>query len=229
MKISILIPVYNEKDTLLKILKKVENVKLVNIEKEIILVDDFSTDGTRDILKKIKNHKILYHDKNMGKGTALRTAFKHATGDIIIIQDADLEYDPNDYTALIKPIIDKKADVVFGSRFIKKGFKPQGKKIFYFGNVFLSLVTKLLYFKRITDMETCYKVFRRNVLNGINIRARGFEFEPEITAKIIKKGYDVTEIPVNYHGRTAEEGKKLKPIKEGIRALWCLIKYRFVD
>ena len=228
MKLSILIPVYDEKDSILEILKKVEKVNLGDIQKEIILVDDCSTDGSREILKKIKNHKVLFHNNNLGKGAAVLTALKHASGNVIIIQDADLEYEPEEYKILIKPIIENKTDVVYGSRFIKKGFKP-ANRIFYLGNMFLSFMTKIFYFRNITDMETCYKMFRKDVLNGIKIHARGFEFEPEITAKIIKKGYKIIEIPISYYARRIDEGKKLKPIKDGFKALYYLIYYRFFD
>ncbi len=228
MKLSIVIPVYNERETLLKLLKKVESVNLGKIEKEIILIDDCSTDGTRDILKKIKHHKVIYHQKNGGKGSALRTGFRHATGDIILIQDADLEYEPNDYLSLLKPILQGKTDVVYGSRFIMKGFKP-ANKIFYFGNIFLSFLTQLLYFTRITDMETCYKVFRKTALKGIILHSSGFEFEPEITTKFIKSGHHIVEVPIHYYARRVDEGKKLKPVKDGLKALWYLLKYRVVN
>ncbi len=228
MKLSIVIPVYNEKEDILKILEKVENVKLNGIQKEIILVDDFSTDGTRDILRKIKGYKIIYHNRNKGKGAALRTGFRHCTGDVIIIQDADLEYEPNEYGLLLKPILDGKTDVVYGSRFIKKSFKP-ANKLTYVGNIFLSLVTMLLYFRKITDMETCYKMFRSDVIKNINLKGNGFEIEPEITSKIIKSRHKIIEIPISYHGRDKSHGKKLKPFKDGMKALYYLIKYRFVD
>ncbi len=226
VKLSIVMPVYNEKGTLNKILKKVEKVNLGKIKKEIILIDDFSTDGTREILKKLKGYKILYHKKNQGKGAAIRTGFKNITGDIVIIQDADLEYDPGDYKKLIKPILDKKTEVVYGSRFIKKGFKP-AHKIFYLGNLFLSFVTRLLYSQKITDMETCYKVFTKKAIDEIKITANGFELEPELTAKLIKKGHKIIEIPVSYTGRTIDEGKKLRPVKDGLKAFWYLVKYKF--
>jgi dolichol-phosphate mannosyltransferase len=225
MKLSILIPVYNEKLTILKLLKEVEAVKIPGIEKEIIIVDDKSTDGSKEILRKVK-YKVFFHEKNQGKGAAIKTAIKHATGDILVIQDADLEYDPNDYNVLIKPILEGKTKVVYGSRFLHPKFKP-AHKLFYFGNLFLSLMTRLLYFRNITDMETCYKMFKKEVLIGIDLKSRGFELEPEITTKIIKKGYKIIEVPIKYHARKIEEGKKLKPIKDGVKALWYLIKHRF--
>ncbi len=227
-KLSILIPTYNEKNSILKIIKRIEAVKLPDIQKEIIIVDDCSTDGTRDVLKKIHKYKIYYHNKNMGKGAAIRTAAQHYTGDVVLIQDADLEYNPNDYEKLIEPILHNRTDVVYGSRFTYKGFKP-ANRITYLGNIFLSFVTKLLYFRKITDMETCYKVFRKGIIETMNIQAKGFEFEPEITTKIIKKGYTILEVPVRYHGRTEEEGKKLKPLQDGLKALFYLLYYRFFD
>lgn len=231
MKLSIVIPVYNEKDDILKLLKKVDSVSLPDIKKEIIIVDDRSTDGTTEILeslKKTKKYKIFFHDKNMGKGSALRTGFYNATGDIMIIQDADLEYDPNDYKKLIQPILDGETEVVYGCRFTHPQFKPS-HPVFYFGNLFLSLVTRILYFREIKDMETCYKMYKKDVLKGIKIKARGFDFEPEITAKIIKKGYDIIEVPIWYRGRSVEQGKKLRPIKDGLKALYYLLYYRFFD
>jgi dolichol-phosphate mannosyltransferase len=232
-KISIIIPVYNEKETLLQIIKKVDLVKLP-LKKEIILVDDFSTDGTRDILKRLekdKKYKIIYHKKNGGKGRALRTGFENSTGDIITIQDADLEYDPNDYIKLLKPILDGRNKVVYGSRFMGNSFFSRQKwfsPTHYIGNKGLSLMTSLLYFKYITDMETCYKMFTREVLESLNLRSKRFDFEPEITAKIIKKGYNIREMSINYYPRGFEHGKKIS-WKDGIKAFYYLLKYRFID
>src|SRR3989344_2893713 len=187
MKLSIIIPVYNEEKTILKIIDKVKKQKLKNIRKEIIIVDDFSTDGTRQILKKIryKNIKILYHKKNIGKGAAIRTALKYANGNIILIQDSDLEYNPAEYPKLIDPIINGNAKVVYGVRFTKQ-HKPR-YKIYYLGNIILTLITNLIYNSKIKDMETGYKVFRRGVIKNIKLRSKKFDFEPEITAKILKK------------------------------------------
>ncbi len=229
--LSVIIPVYNERKTILQLLNKVDAVKIPGIKKEIIIVDDRSLDGTSILLKKLEKtakYRIFFHKKNLGKGAALRTGFKKARGDILIIQDADLEYDPNDYKKLIKPILNNETDVVYGSRFNHPKFKP-AHRLFYLGNIFLSLMTRLLYFRKITDMETCYKMFRKSALKGINIKAKGFDFEPEITAKFIKKGYKIKEIPVWYKGRPPKEGKKLKPFKDGIKALYYLIYYRFYD
>ena len=229
MKLSVVIPVYNERETLKEITQAVLATELAD---EIILVDDGSTDGTKDLYPEIKalddSIKLFLHDKNQGKGAAVRTAFEKATGDIVLIQDADLEYDPRDYPALIQPIVEKKADVVYGSR-----FRGGPTKAMFFthmlGNKFLTLMANILYDTILTDMETCYKAFRIDVIRDIPLHARGFEFEPEITAKILKRGYRIYEVPISYNGREFEEGKKLNPWKEGPKALWTLIKYRFVD
>lgn len=229
IKLSIVIPVFNEQKSLPKLLQKVEEVVLPNITKEIILVDDFSTDGTRTILKaltKTKKYKIIYHKKNGGKGRALRTGFKYVTGDIILIQDADLEYNPSDYPNLLKPILEGKTRVVYGSRLKKT--KKHMYSLHHFGNWFLTLVTNILFFTKLTDMETCYKVFRKEVLDSISLRAKRFDFEPEITAKIIKKGYKILEVPIQFHGRTFEEGKKIT-WRDGLKAVFYLIKYRFLN
>ena len=231
MKLSIIIPAYNEEKTILKVISRVKNAKLGNIKKEVIVVDDFSTDGTKRVLSKLKNKgmKIFFHEKNQGKGAAIRTALKHATGDVILIQDADLEYDPKEYKKLIKPIIEGKAKVVYGSRFesIRKNLEKM-YKLHYFGNLFLTVMTNILYGAKITDMETGYKVFRKEVIEGIKLRARRFDFEPEITAKILKKGYKIMEVPIDFMGRKFSEGKKIT-WKDGVKALYYLLKYRFVD
>ncbi|MBQ3311125.1 glycosyltransferase family 2 protein [bacterium] len=226
-RITILIPVYNEVNTLEKILKKVENTDFCGLEKEIILIDDCSTDGTKEIYKSLP-YKVLFHNVNKGKGAALKTGFKEATGDITIIQDADLEYEPQDYNDLIKLILDDKADVVYGSRLT--GVKPSRAFMFhhYVGNKFLTFITNLLYCTTLTDMETCYKCFRTDFIKGITIRSDRFDFEPEITAKILKKGARLYELPISYYGREYNEGKKIT-WKDGFCAIWTLIKYRFVD
>ncbi len=220
-----MIPVYNEKNTLLDIIKRVEAVP---IEKEIIIVDDFSTDGTREIMKGINSPdiKIYYHPHNRGKGAAIRTAIPHATGDIVLIQDADLEYDPMDYPRLIEPILDGRADVVYGSRFL--GTHRAFLFWHYIGNKFLSFLTNLLYNTMLTDMETCYKVFRSDVIKGLNLKSDRFQVEPEITAKVFKKGYKVFEVPISYAGRDFKEGKKIT-WRDGMWAVMTLVKYRFVD
>jgi len=224
MFVSVIIPCFNEKETLTKILKKVQNSK-IDI-KEIIIIDDHSTDGTVEILESIQNPliKIHYHTKNKGKGAALRTGFSKATGDICIVQDADLEYDPDDYPRLIKPILDDKADVVFGSRF--QGGAPH--RVVYFwhriGNGFLTLLSNILTDLDLSDMETCYKVFKREVIQSIRIQENRFGFEPEITAKIAKKNLRIYEVGIAYYGRTYSEGKKIT-WKDGIRAIYCIFKY----
>ncbi|MEM1535109.1 MAG: glycosyltransferase family 2 protein [Candidatus Pacearchaeota archaeon] len=226
-KISIIVPVYNEEKTIKEIIMKLVNVKFP-IEREIIIVNDGSSDKTEEILRELKTLKlekikIVSYKSNRGKGYAVRAGLKYATGSIIGIQDADLEYDPNEYPKLLEPILKKECKVVYGTRFNKKS----KKNIFYYGNKFLSLITSLLYFSWVSDMETCYKVFRREILDGIKLNSNGFEFEPEITAKILKK-YKIKEIPINYSPRSKKEGKKIR-IRDGIKALFTLIKYRFID
>lgn len=226
MKLSIVIPVYNEKGTIREIY---DSVRSVDIDKEIILVDDFSTDGTREILQGLadENTRVFMHDRNMGKGAALRTGFKNVSGDIVIIQDADLEYDPNQYGKLIQPIVDGKADVVYGSRFVTGDYR---RVLFFWhslGNKFLTLISNMLTNLNLTDMETCYKVFRREVLEKITIEENRFGFEPEITAKIAKLNVRIYEIGISYSGRTYKEGKKIG-WKDGISALKCILKYNLL-
>lgn len=228
-KISIIIPVYNEKDTLLEILEKVNKANTFNIDKEIILVDDCSKDGTLDLYPKIKekykNAIVVLKDKNAGKGAALRTGFEKASGDIVLIQDADLEYDPDEYEMLLEPIIENKADVVYGSRFLS----PRPHRVLYFSHyianktlTFLSNITTNL---NLTDMETCYKVFRKEVLDKIDLKQNRFGFEPEITAKAAKiKNIRFYEVGISYYGRTYEEGKKIG-MKDGLKAIYCIIRY----
>ena len=227
MKLSVVIPVFNEKNTIREIIKKVQDV---NIDKEIIIVDDFSSDGTREILRNLKedNIRIFFHDENMGKGGALKTGLSQVMGDIVIIQDADLEYDPKEYFKLIEPIVAGCADVVYGSRL--SGGRPQRVYMFWHkaGNNFLTLLTNVLYNTTLTDMETGYKVFKRKVIENINIKSKDFAVEPEITAKIFKKRCRVYEIPIAYYGRDYSEGKKIR-WWHGIGAIWALIKYKFVD
>ncbi len=225
-KLSVIIPVYNEKATIEEILRRVQCVKL---DKEIVLVDDFSTDGTREILQNLSQNgelRILFHPRNRGKGAAIRTALEHATGDIIIIQDADLEYDPEDYHQVIRPILAGKAKVAYGSRFLGE------HKAMYFwhtvGNKMLTLVTNVLFDSTLTDMETCYKAFATEVIKPLKIKANRFEFEPEITAKVLKRGHRIYEVPISYDGREFDEGKKIT-WKDGFKALFHLVKYRFVD
>jgi len=224
-KLSVVIPVYNEKKSLLEIIQRVQSVP---IEKEIILVDDFSTDGTRDLLHELERQefKVLYHEKNKGKGAALRTGFQQATGEFVIVQDADLEYDPNDYPKLLQPILDGEADVVYGSRF--SGHRSNMTSLHTLGNLFLTWITNLFYRTCITDMETCYKLFRRETIQGIRIECNRFNFEPEVTAKLLKRGLRIVEVPISYSGRSFSEGKKIT-WRDGLSAVWTLIKYRFTE
>jgi glycosyltransferase involved in cell wall biosynthesis len=227
--LSVVIPVYNEKETILRIIDKVLQLDFV---KEIIVVDDGSKDGTKELLCEAAfdgRVRIFFHDRNRGKGAALRTGFGHVTGEIVAVQDADLEYDPNEFAEMIKPILEGVADVVYGSRL--SGGKPQRVHLFWhkLGNGFLTFLTDLLYNTTLSDMETCYKMFRKNILETIRIRSDGFSVEPELTAKICKnKQWRVYELPISYYGRSYAEGKKIS-WKHGFSALWTLLKYRFTD
>jgi len=225
MKLSIIIPCYNEKNTIRSIVDAVRAAPYEN--KEIIIVDDCSKDGTTDLLKSEIAplvDRILFHEKNQGKGAALRTGIQNATGDLVIIQDADLEYNPQEYPLLVEPILQDKADVVFGSRFM--GGHPN--RVLYFwhrvGNGLLTLLSNMLTNLNLTDMETCYKVFRREIIQNIKIEENRFGFEPEITAKIAKTGCRLYEVGISYYGRTYKEGKKIG-WKDGVRALYCIFKY----
>jgi glycosyltransferase involved in cell wall biosynthesis len=227
--LSVVIPVYNEKETILRIIDKVLRLDFV---KEIIVVDDGSKDGTEELLREAAfdgRVRIFFHDRNRGKGAALRTGFGHVTGEIVAVQDADLEYDPNEFAEMMKPILEGVADVVYGSRL--SGGKPQRVHLFWhkLGNGFLTFLTDLLYNTTLSDMETCYKMFRKNVIETIRIRSDGFSVEPELTAKICKnKQWRVYELPISYYGRSYAEGKKIF-WKHGFSALWTLLKYRFTD
>jgi glycosyltransferase involved in cell wall biosynthesis len=227
LKLSVIIPCYNERATIEQVLAA---VKAVNLAHEIIVVDDGSTDGTRDVLAHLPPDpqvRIIYHDRNQGKGAAVRTGFAAAKGDVFLIQDADLEYDPRDYPALLKPIQEKRAKVVYGSRFLGG---PRKTMFFWnmVANKLLTLLTNVLYNTILSDMETCYKVFCAEVVQGIRLRSRRFEFEPEITAKVLKRGYRIYEVPISYNGREWHEGKKIKWTDAPIAA-WTLLRYRFTD
>ena len=228
MKISVIIPVYNEVQTIKEVVTRVQEVEL---EKEIIIVDDYSTDGTREHLREInqanENVKVLYHDHNQGKGAALRTGFQAITGDIVIIQDADLEYDPREYPLLLTPIVDGRADVVYGSRFLAG---PHRVLFFwhYVGNKFLTLLSNMFTNLNLTDIETCYKVFKKEIIAEIKLKSNRFGFEPEFTAKIAKKGFRIYETPISYSGRTYAEGKKIS-WKDGIKAVFAILWFRFFD
>ena len=224
-KLSVVIPVYNERQWIGELVRRVQAVP---IPKEILLIDDCSTDGTREILRSLEGEelRIFYQDANQGKGAALRVGFKHASGDVILVQDADLEYDPAEYPRLIQPIVENRADVVYGSRFI-----GDCHRVLYYwhsvGNKVLTMLSNIFSNLNLTDMETCYKVFRREVLAGIQLKSNRFGFEPEITAKIAKRrnpAWRIYEIPISYSGRTYEEGKKIG-LKDAIQAFFCIIRY----
>lgn len=246
VKLSIIIPVYNERATLEEIVERVRAVDLtvdregnnqflqgpITVTREIVVVDDGSTDGTREILDRWRTEqaadmKIVYHTENSGKGAALRTGFQQAGGDVIVIQDADLEYDPRDYVKLLLPLLEGRSPVVYGSRFLG-GPRAAMSLSHMLGNKFLTILTNILYGTSLSDMETCYKCFRRDVIADMPLRSRRFEIEPELTAKILKRGYTIFEVPISYNGRIFHEGKKISWL-DGWPAVRTLLKYRFVD
>lgn len=226
MKLSIIIPAYNERDTISEIIRKVRDVSLSGVEKEIIVVDDGSIDGTRDILKDISGIRYIFHEKNQGKGGAIKTGFQNASGEIVLIQDADLEYDPNEYGRLLMPILSGHADVVYGSRFA--GGDPHRVLYFfhYSGNRLLTILSNIFTGLNLSDMETCYKVFRKEVVDSFKgqIKSRKFGIEPELTARVAKGKWRVYEVGVSYYGRTYEEGKKIN-WKDGLAAIWHIIRF----
>ena len=241
MKLSVIMPVYDEIATVAKILQRVravglavpvgfgpENGTVVEFEREIVIVDDGSTDGTREYLRTLEDDPdvvIMFHERNQGKGAGVRTALQRASGDVMLIQDADLEYDPRDYPALLQPIVEGRSQVVYGSRF--RGGPTRAMFFWHMvGNRFLTLVTNVLYNTILSDMETCYKAFTREVAEQLDLRASGWGFDPEITAQILKRGYRIYEVSISYTGREFEEGKKVS-WRDGLTVLWTLVKYRF--
>ncbi|MGH9278603.1 MAG: glycosyltransferase family 2 protein [Acidimicrobiales bacterium] len=223
--LSVIVPVFNERNTVAEIVRRMRRVELP-VEVEIVMVDDASSDGTAQILRAIEDStvQVVHHPANHGKGAAIRTGLGYARGDLVLIQDADLEYDPDDWPKLLAPVLKGKAEVVYGSRFT--GERRNMLFTHWLGNRFLSLVTNVLYNTTLSDMETCYKLFDRRALDGIAIASDGFDFEPEVTAKLLRKGIRIYEVPISYAGREYDEGKKIT-WKDGFRALWTLVRYRF--
>lgn len=230
MKLSIIIPVYNEKGTILEILKKIEAVKL-DVEKEVVIVDDFSTDGTRDMLDTLDKNKytVVLKEKNGGKGSAVKAGISVATGDMVIFQDADLEYDPEDYPAMIQPVLDGRTEAVLGVRNSKdRTLHSVYYDVSSFGNTIITLLTNALYGNNASEYEGCYKVFTKSLLNKIVIHTDGFAYDNELVCKVLKRGVKTVDVPIRYYPRSYEAGKKIR-MKDGFKILWTIIKYRFVD
>ena len=226
--IDIIIPVYNEEKTLDAIIKKVEETDFCGLEKHLIIVNDCSTDSSKEILAKYSKYNILYHERNYGKGAAVRTGIENSFSDIIVIQDADLEYNPKDYQKILPMLINNEAKVVYGSRLSDCNQRKSFLFLSYIANKFLTMLTNILFGSKITDMETCYKAFRRDVLDGITLKAQKYDFEVELTAKISKKGIKIKEVPISYNRRNRSDGKKVSAI-DGIHAIIALFFYRFFD
>jgi glycosyltransferase involved in cell wall biosynthesis len=226
-KLSVIVPVYNERNTVAEIVRQMRAVELP-LDREVVIVDDGSTDGTRDILKQLADStvRVVLHPANQGKGAAVRTGLAQVTGDLVLIQDADLEYDPEDWPKLLAPVLKGRAQVVYGSRFT--GERRNMLFLHWVGNRLLSLCTNILYNTTLSDMETCYKLFDRDLITSINLRANSFDFEPEVTAKVLRRGIRIYEVPISYSGREFDEGKKIT-WRDGIVALRTLIKYRFIE
>jgi glycosyltransferase involved in cell wall biosynthesis len=228
-KLSVIVPVFNERNTVVEVLRRMRAIELPDgIEREIIVVDDGSGDGTRDVLRQLGDStvRIVMHDRNRGKGAAVRTGFAHATGEYVLIQDADLEYDPEDWPKLLHPVMRGRARVVYGSRFT--GERRNMLLLHWIGNRFLSMVTNVLFNTTLSDMETCYKLIERDLVSDLRLHSDSFDIEPEITAKILKRGIRIYEVPISYSGREFDEGKKLT-WRDGLTALWTLVVYRFRD
>ena len=232
MKLSVVIPAYNEERTIAEMIQRVKAVDLGAIDLEIVVVDDGSKDRTREILKSIPGIRVVLHERNSGKGAAVKSGFRAATGDIVLIQDADLEYDPQDYPALLQPIIDGRAEATMGSRFILERIQFFGKGAkspfftHYIGNILIVWLTNALYGHSATDYEGCYKVFSKRVVDSIPISANGFEYDNELICKLLRRGYRIAEVPIRYRPRTYEDGKKIK-WQDGVRMVWTIVKWRF--
>jgi len=225
-KLSVIVPVFNERNTVAEVVRRMRSVELP-VEREIVIVDDGSDDGTRDVLTQLRDStvRVVSHGVNRGKGAAVRTGLENVSGDVVLVQDADLEYDPDDWPKLLAPVLKGRARVVYGSRFT--GERRNMLFLHWVGNRFLSFVTNVLYNSTLSDMETCYKLFERDVLDGVRLRADRFDFEPEFTAKVLRRGIRIYEVPISYAGREPYEGKKIT-WRDGVVALWTLLKYRFV-